>query len=311
MNEIAGKQDAWGRLMNLLYKPFMALPRHFLRKISMSRQVFAFYCLIAVGIASSAIAQEGTGPRRVEVDNIFKDELVKQNIVGGAVAVVRDGHIIHSAGYGHTSLLRNTKISDSTVFRWASISKTLTAVAALQADESITDFEIEDRVSDHVDYWTSVGNKGEVTIKHALSNRSGIIHYSNSCSGNSNPEFYQSVHGNGTFDPESAVEVFKDQSLCFAPDTDYSYSTFGFNLVAAAIEQGSGQSYNDWVMSQIAAPLGMTSLRQATGTSQGFRVACGELKSSSEPSKSYVLAGGGWESNIVDLAIFANGILQE
>jgi len=276
-----------------------------------SKGLARYILVTAMGFAGVAVAQNGTGPRQADVDKTFKDELVKQNIVGGAVAVVRDGVIIHSAGYGHTSLTRNVKVSDETVFRWASISKPLTAVAALQVDESITGFEIEDKISDHVDYWNYGGSKDAITIKHALSNRSGIIHYNNSCAGNSNPGFSQSAHGNGAFDPQNAIEVFGEQSLCFAPNADYSYSTFGFSLVAAAIEEGSGQSYNDWVMNQVAAPLGMTSLRQATGDSHGFAIECGALKNAVEHSKSYVLAGGGWESNVVDLAKFANGILQE
>lgn len=254
-------------------------------------------------------------PAQIEVLNvIFEDELRYQNVLGGAVAVVQNGAIVHANGYGFTSPDRDDPVSTDTVFRWASISKTLTAISALQLDEASENFSIEDTVSRHVDYWTTdtSSNKSNVTVKQLLSHRSGVTHYRNAsnCPDNPNPDYNNTLHGDVPFNARNAVNVFSDQSLCFNPGSQFRYSTFAFSLAAAALEKEAGKTYTDWVQEQIAVPLGLQSLTQGTGISAGYRGDCGELTRASEASKSYVLPGGGWASNIVDLAKFANGILQ-
>jgi CubicO group peptidase (beta-lactamase class C family) len=253
-----------------------------------------------------------TSPNITAVDQVVQDEIIKQNIVGAAVGVVKNGQIVHLNGYGHTSLDRNNPVTVNTIFRWASISKPLTAVAALQLDEQEDDFAIEDKASDHVSYWSKQGRKGRITLKHLLSNRSGVIHYgtTNDCPDNDDPDPNYDAHDDGEFNAEEAVEVFKDEDLCFEPGDDYKYSTFGFSLAAAAVEEASGQSYASWVRQNISQPLGMNSLRQATGESEGYDLTAGRLVDKTEGSKSYVLPGGGWESNIRDLALFGNALLQ-
>lgn len=269
--------------------------------------------VLLIGLSQSSYAAQAAIPHLNNVDTVVQDELVKQNVVGGAVAVVQNGRVVHARGYGHTNLSRQAAVTINTRFRWASISKPLTAIAALKLDESSSRFRITDKVAKHVSYWPASGQKGNLTVKQLLSNRSGIIHYSSKddCPGNSSPSYDRNKHGDGTFNARKAIDVFKDQSLCFKPGSDYRYSTFGFSVVAAALEKEARMSYSDWVMKSVAEPLGLTSLRQATGTSHGYKLSCGELDHATEPSKSYVLPGGGWESDVVDLALFANGILQE
>ncbi len=255
-------------------------------------------------------------PGITDIDEVVKDEIIKQNIPGAAVGVVRHGEIVHFNGYGHTSLSRTEPVPDNPEFRWASISKPLTAVALLQLDEQKgDDFNIEDKVTDHVDYWPAEGDEGpkeDITIKQLLSNQSGIIHYASgdNCPGNESPDPDRLAHGSGLFDAEKGVDKFIDQDLCFDPGTGYRYSTYAFTLAAAALEEASGQSYASWVQENIAQPLGMNSLRQATGESEGYNKSAGRLVERNDTSKTSVLPGGGWESNMRDLARFGNALLQ-
>lgn len=106
------------------------------------------------------------------------------------------------------------------------------------------------------------------------------------------------------------MEVFRNQKLCFDPGTRYKYSTFGFSLLGSAIEGGSGTSYATWVSDKIKRPLGMSSLRQATGTRKGFDQEYHSLKPVFAGNAAWKLPGGGWESSILDLAKFANALLQ-
>jgi CubicO group peptidase (beta-lactamase class C family) len=247
-----------------------------------------------------------------QIDAVVLDEMAKQNIVGMAVGIVKDGNIYYAKGYGHIDLARTQPVTTSTVFRWGSISKTLTAVAALQLAEENPAFSLNDKVAEHVSFWPQQGSKGNIRIRHLLSNRSGIIHYTQkkNCPGNRSPDYIRSRHSSRTYNARQSIEVFRDQDLCFEPGTDYKYSTFGFSLLAAAIEGGSGTSYTKRVNDRIRIPLDMSSLRQATGTSIGYDLYSGIMHEVLSGNAAWKLPGGGWESNIIDLAKFANGLLQ-
>ena len=242
----------------------------------------------------------------------LSDEMAKQNIVGMAVGIVKNGYIYYAKGYGHTDLARTEPVTTRTIFRWGSISKTLTAAATLKLAEENPSFSLNDKVTEHVNYWPEHGNKGNIRIKHLLSNRSGIIHYKKkkNCPDNKAPGYSRSKHPSYAYNAEQAVEVFRNQKLCFDPGTRYKYSTFGYSLLGSAIEGGSGTSYADWVRDKIKTPLGMSSLQQATGTRKGFDQRCHILKQIYADNSAWKLPGGGWESNIIDLAKFANGLLQ-
>jgi CubicO group peptidase (beta-lactamase class C family) len=229
-----------------------------------------------------------------------------------AVAIVKNGELYYARGYGYQDLDHTRPVTTETVFRWGSISKTLTATAALRLAEESPDFNLNDKVTEHVSYWPRHGNKGNIRIKHLLSNRSGIIHYRSkkNCPGNKSPDYARYKHFSKTYNARQSVEVFKDQNLCFDPGTRYKYSTFGYSLLAAAIEGAAGTSYTDWVNETIRLPLGMHSLRQATGMSIGYDLEHDIPQQVLSGNAAWKLPGGGWESNIIDLAKFANGLLQ-
>ena len=109
-----------------------------------------------------------------QIDAIVLDQMARQNIIGMAVGIVRDGRIYYARGYGYEDLAHTIPVTTNTIFRWGSISKTLTATAALRLAEENPDFNLNDKVTEHVSYWPQHGNKGNIRIKHLLSNRSGI-----------------------------------------------------------------------------------------------------------------------------------------
>lgn len=262
---------------------------------------------VTVFASSTVIAQTAA-----QIDAVVFDEMAKQNIVGMAVGIVRNGNIYYARGYGHVDLKRSKPVTTNTLFRWGSISKTLTATAVLKLEEETPAFSLNNKVTEHVSYWPEHGNKGNIRIKHLLSNRSGIIHYKKkkNCPDNRSPRYARSKHASNTYNAEQAVEIFKQQKLCFEPGTGYKYSTFGYSLLGSVIEQVASKSYQAWVNDKIKTPLGMSSLRPATGTRTGFDQQCHILREISVGNSAWKLPGGGWESNILDLAKFANGLLQ-
>jgi CubicO group peptidase (beta-lactamase class C family) len=262
---------------------------------------------MTVFASSSALAQSAA-----QIDAVVLDEMAKQNIVGMAVGIVKNGNLYFAKGYGHTDLARTEPVTTNTIFRWGSISKTLTATATLKLAEENPTFSLNDKVTEHVRYWPEHGNKGNIRVKHLLSNRSGIIHYKEKkhCPDNRAPGYARNKHTSYTYNARQAVEVFKNQHLCFDPGTGYKYSTFGYSLLGSAIEGAADTSYENWVRDTIKTPLGMSSLRQATGTRRGFDQRCHILQEVPAGNSAWKLPGGGWESSIIDLAKFGNALLH-
>lgn len=262
---------------------------------------------LAVFASSAALAQTA-----LQIDTVVLDEMARQNIVGMAVGIVKNGNIYYAKGYGHADLARKMPITTNTIFRWGSISKTLTATAALKLAEENPAFSLNDRVTEHVSYWPRYGNKGDIRLRHLLSNRSGIIHYTSrkNCYENHSPGYSRSKHVSKYYNAKQGVDVFRNQKLCFDPGTSYKYSTFGYSLLGSAIEGGTGSSYAAWVRDMIKRPLGMYSLRQATGMRKGFDQEHQILRRIFAGNSAWKLPGGGWESSILDLAKFANALLQ-
>lgn len=264
------------------------------------------YLCLALLASSPALARPPS-----DIDTVVLDEMARQGIVGMAVGIVKNGKIYYAKGYGYDDLARTEPVTAHTIFRWASISKTLTAAATLKLAEENPAFSLDDRVTEHVNNWHRHGKKANIRIRHLLSNRSGIIHYTDkkSCFENRLPNYHRARHPDKHYNTRHAVEVFMDQPLCFDPGSSYLYSTFGFSLLGSAIEGGSGKSYHAWVNEKIKIPLGMSSLQQATGTRRGFSAGYHGLNYVREGNAAWKLPGGGWESNILDLAKFANALL--
>jgi CubicO group peptidase (beta-lactamase class C family) len=251
-----------------------------------------------------------------QIDDIINDEIVKQNLPGVAIAVIKNGKVVHAQGYGYTDIEKKTKVTTNTIFRWASISKPVTAIAALRLDEQKSDFKITDKVSDHVSFWpgSSSAQKKRVTVEHLLMNRSGINHYGKGVAKKAGAYSYKpSVYKSESdgYNAKKAVEVFRDAKLDFEPGTKYLYSTFGFNLLGAVVDQVAAEGYVGFVKKNIAEKAGMTSFNVATGSRTGYQKQCdGRLNTNTIKSVEWKLPGGGWESNIQDLAKFAIGIMD-
>jgi len=76
-----------------------------------------------------------TDPKELEafLDPIFVEQMEKLHVPGAAIAVVKDGKIFFSKGYGYANLEKKTPVtSDKTIFRIGSITKVFTATSLVQ-----------------------------------------------------------------------------------------------------------------------------------------------------------------------------------
>jgi serine beta-lactamase-like protein LACTB, mitochondrial len=102
-------------------------------------------------------------------------------------------------------------------------------------------------------YVPAFPQKGEVTItvRHLLTHQSGIRHYK--AGEMESRESYGSI--------EEAIRIFRDDPLLFTPGARYSYSTYGYNLLAGVVEAASGLGYEAYLREHVWAPAGMNATR--------------------------------------------------
>jgi len=172
--------------------------------------------------------------------------LTKAKLPGLSVAVSVGDSIVWSEGFGFADVERSAAVSPSTRFRIGSVTKLLTAAAAARLYEEGR-LELDAPVQRYI---PSFPNKaGIITTRQLLGHLSGIRHYGRS-------EFVNRVHYARV---EDALNVFKDDSLGFSPGTKYKYSSYGYVLASAVIENASGLDFLSYVRKEVISRLRMAS----------------------------------------------------
>lgn len=247
-----------------------------------------------------------------DIDDEIMEEIARQNIVGCAVTVMQGGTITYTKAFGHHDLKRTEPFKTTDVIRWASISKTITAVAALKAIEE-GKMTLSSQAGKLATYWPTDGNKGKIKIDQLLSHRSGITHYGYDEKGVKLGSYNTLAYtATNNYNAKQSVEVFDDIPLLDVPGATHCYSSFAYNLLGACIEEATNTPYETYVDQKIANIAGMNSLNAYAPGVKGFDKDCNqELKTENEGGTEWKLPGGGWSSKIGDLGKFMKGLANE
>ncbi len=135
----------------------------------MNRNILLLLLLIVTGF--NTFAQITTN----EVDLLVEKTLKTFNVPGIAVAIVKDGKLIHSKGYGVKSITTNEKVDANTLFGIASNSKAFTSAAlAILVDEG--KIKWDDKVVKYLPNFKMYNEyvTNEFTIRDLLTHRSGL-----------------------------------------------------------------------------------------------------------------------------------------
>jgi D-alanyl-D-alanine carboxypeptidase len=166
---------------------------------------------------------------------------------GAAVLVMRDGKTLLRKGYGLADVELGVGIQPEHVFRVGSITKQFTAVAILQLVEqgkiSLAD-PITKFFPDYPSEWKTI------TVEHLLSHTSGMASYS------SKENFISLIRSDLT--PQQLIDTFKNDPLQFAPGAGYASGNSDYVILGAIIEKVTGQTYADYMTSNVFARAGLT-----------------------------------------------------
>ena len=275
------------------------------RKLLLAPLVSAL-CLLTALLPAADLDKVATE----RLDRILEGELQKQSLVGAALGVIVDGEVAYLRGYGLADRENKIPVTRKTLFRWASISKCLTSVTAMQLYEK----DLLDLSRDVRSYTPEFpGKKALITPRDLLCHQGGIVHYSNG----------KVIHTRRQYDVphpfESvvlALDTFRESPLVNQPGEKFSYTTHGYILLSAVIERAGREKFASQVEKRITRPLGMTTLqpdyqwKNIPHRAVGYRKKNKKVVPSTNTDVSWKLGGGGFISNIDDLALFAKGLIN-
>lgn len=219
---------------------------------------------------------------------------------GVAVAVVRDGKIVHQNAWGMANLTHNIPFTVNTRNNIGSTSKQFTALAIVLL-ASQNKLSLDDDVRKHIPEAPDLGQK--VTIRHLVTHTSGYREFLNALAlGGRRLDFGDYIAR------DEILELVKRQpALQNAPGAEFNYNNTGYALLALIVERVSRQTFPDFLQQNVFKPLGMNStmIRSVPGmiipnSSQGYVFADGRFREAQDLGAS--MGAGGIYTTLGDLA---------
>ncbi len=215
-------------------------------------------------------------PQTKKFDTAILRFMQQWGIKGGSFAIMRNDSLLYAKGYGYANIQDSTECDVRHIFRVASVSKLITAVAIMRLHE--TGFlSVNDRVfgengilNDTIFLNFRSKHIQKITIEHLLRHTAGF----------SNP------HGDAAFNPDlvarwldkelplsmdDMVEYASRNKLRARPGEWFDYSNLGYIVLSKIIEKASGMPYEQYVKDSIFAPAGCYDIHLAENFSEGFK----------------------------------------
>lgn len=287
-----------------------------------------------VGAQTAAPAQAGFSASRLQrVDQFIDRKIEAGEISGGVALVARNGRIVHLSARGVADVATRKPMQKDTIFRVASMSKPITAVAVMMLVEE-GKLRLDDPVSKFLpsyrdmkvavalparqpvgpgaapNFYTVPAERG-ITVLDLLTHSSGLMSGPNGNAGGQ--ASYQKRHEIGL---KWVDNLGTETALEFQPGTRWAYSPFaGLDVAARIVEIASGVSYDEFLRERLFAPLGMRDIFFWPSDAQRARLvtnytrADGVLTPAADPDRmsgpTYFSGGAGLMSSAESYARFA------
>lgn len=185
-----------------------------------------------------------------ELETRIKSQLESGSIPGASIVIIEDGEIAFHKHFGVSSLATGQAVSDDTIFRAGSISKSFTSIAAaVLAEENKLDLGAP--VASYLPE-LSINNRWQSTDPVR------VVHLLEHTAGFNDIAFRHYLISGAEYSVEDAVELYKPYKSRWKPGTRTSYSNSGPVIAGRIIEIVSGQSFEDYTEQTLLKPLGMT-----------------------------------------------------
>ncbi len=238
------------------------------------------------------------------LDEYLNQYLQLKNVPSISAGLFHQDKIIWLKSAGTIDIESNVLASTSSLYRIASISKPITAVAVLQLwERGVISLDTDARA-----YLPDFPvKKYKFTIRQLLNHTSGIRNYKEGEF--DNKKFYATT--------DDALKLLAYDSLMFEPGTKYAYTTLGYTLLAAIVEKVSKTSFENYLKNNVFIPAGM----QSTMVDKQREIIPNRVKGYEKNAErnivnapltdvSIKVAGGGILSTANDLLLFSKALLE-
>ncbi|MGH8216199.1 MAG: serine hydrolase [Rhodanobacteraceae bacterium] len=203
-------------------------------------------------IASNATAPAGAPALTSQDLRSFFGALVpymlkRNDIAGGVIAVVKDGHLIFAQGYGYANVAERTPvIPDRTLFRVGSTSKLFTWTALMQL-VAAGKIDLDADVNNYLDFKIPDKYGKPITVRDLMT---------------MTPGFAETIHDLMAATPEQLVPLRQYlidhiPPRIFPPGKVVAYSNYGAALAGYIVQRVSGEPFDTYIANHILKPLGM------------------------------------------------------
>jgi serine beta-lactamase-like protein LACTB, mitochondrial len=192
-------------------------------------------------------ASPGCAVSREVLEAAVRDVHDRQRNVGLSAAILRHRRLVASFSLGWADAERRTPVTARTRFGIASITKAFTGTALLMLyDRGRLDLDAP--IQQYVPSFPPKPG-GPITPRLLAAHLAGIRHWGTERNDDLYARHFDDVTG--------VLPLFQDDPLVAPPGSKYSYSSYGYNLLAAAIQTAAGMRFQRFVESAIIAPLGL------------------------------------------------------
>lgn len=239
-----------------------------------------------------------------QVDSAVNAFMRHYHVPGMAIAVTRHGKLVYAKGYGYADTSRKTPVTVNSLFRMASVSKTITATAILKLAETgklsldATVFGATGVLGTRYGHPPYSSYLTEITIRQLLQHTAGGWTNNGADPMFSHPEMTAGQLISWTID---------HQPLENPPGTVYAYSNFGYCILGRVIEKVSGMPYAAYVKKTVLQPCGIRGM-QIGGNTLAQRKTGEVVYYGQHGEHPYIYnitrmdAHGGWIASATDLA---------
>jgi len=196
------------------------------------------------------------------IDNKINKFIERWALKGVSLAIAKNGRLVYAKGYGLADVENNQEVDPSNLFRFASVSKLITATAIMKLSEderlSLSDkvFGKEGILNDSVYLDIKDKKYKKITIEHLLRHTAGFT------SRVKDPIFRplyvaQKMGVPAPADDESTIRYQLKHRLRYRPGTRVVYSNIGYVILSKVIEKVTHMDYETYVKNEILAPCGV------------------------------------------------------
>lgn len=269
--------------------------------------------VVLAGLTLGLLAMLSSGSRGADrrspvvekrVEQVLRKHANSTGAAGIAFGMVQQDSTVLECYTGYASWGDKAKLDSSSVFNWASLSKSLTAVCALKMVEQ-GQLNLD---ADVKTYLPELDLHSPVTLRQLLDQQAGIGGY------DEYPELLELKKlDRKALTQQAIIEKMSGKRPVFAPGTRQGYSSPGYILLSIAMERAAKKPFSEIVDEIVAKPLKLKSIRVGDTSDADvvpYQMVDGKRERIEDTNNDWRLGAGAVKSSLPDALAFASSLIK-